>query len=163
MPPVTDPGMIPSSNRNIFRVTGLGAGNSPANGEFPSQKPVTRSFDIFFDLRLNKRLIKQSRRRWLETPSSSLWRHWNGARSCFNINMLSCQKRNRHHKDKTVSLTNVLSIWWGSIHLVLILKPGSELNRNPADAATIGPVEIESCSTLVYSFGRQSVPGKESL
>ena len=32
------------------------AGNSPVPGEFPSQRPVTRSFDVFFDLRLNKRL-----------------------------------------------------------------------------------------------------------
>ena len=38
---------------------------------------VTRSFDVFFDLRLNKRLSKQSRRRWFETPSRSLWRHCN--------------------------------------------------------------------------------------
>ena len=44
---------------------------------FPAQRPVTRSFDIFFDLRLNKRLSKQSRRRRFETPSLSLWRHCN--------------------------------------------------------------------------------------
>ena len=37
------------------------AGNSPVIGEFPAQRPVTRSFDVFFDLRLNKRLSKQSR------------------------------------------------------------------------------------------------------
>ena len=40
----------------------LCAGNSPVTGEFPSQRPVTQSFDVFFDLRLNKRLSKQSRR-----------------------------------------------------------------------------------------------------
>ena len=34
------------------------AGNSPVSGEFPAQRPVTRSFDIFFDLCLNKRLSK---------------------------------------------------------------------------------------------------------
>ena len=34
------------------------AGNSPVTGEFPIQKPVTRSFDVFFDLRLIKRLSK---------------------------------------------------------------------------------------------------------
>ena len=44
--------------------------------EFPSQRPVTRSFDVFFDLRLNKRL-KQSRRRRFETPMRSLWRRCN--------------------------------------------------------------------------------------
>ena len=36
------------------------AGNSPVTGEFPAQKPVTQSFDVFLDLRLNKRLSKQS-------------------------------------------------------------------------------------------------------
>ena len=36
------------------------AGNSPVAYEFPAQKPVTRSFDIFFDLRQNERLNKQS-------------------------------------------------------------------------------------------------------
>ena len=51
------------------------AGNSPVAGEFHSKMSVTRSFDVFFDLRLNKRLSKQSRRRWFETPSRSLWRH----------------------------------------------------------------------------------------
>ena len=35
-------------------------GNSPIIGEFPAQRPVTRSFDVFFDLRLNKWLSKQS-------------------------------------------------------------------------------------------------------
>ena len=38
---------------------------------------VTRSFDVFFDLRLNKRLRKYSRRRWFGAPSLSLWRHCN--------------------------------------------------------------------------------------
>ena len=46
-------------------------------GEFQAQRPVMRSFDVFFDLSLNKRLSKQSRRRWFETPSRSLWRHCN--------------------------------------------------------------------------------------
>ena len=55
----------------------LCAGNSPVIGEFPSQRPVTRGFEIFFDLRLNKRLSKQSWGWWFETPSRSLWRHSN--------------------------------------------------------------------------------------
>ena len=29
-------------------------GNSPVTGEFPTQKPVTWSFDVFLELRLNK-------------------------------------------------------------------------------------------------------------
>ena len=54
------------------------AGNSPVPGEFPAQRPVTRSFDVFFDLRPNKRLNKQSWGWWFETLSCSLWRHCNG-------------------------------------------------------------------------------------
>ena len=53
------------------------AGNSPVNGEFPTQRPVTRSFDAFFDLWLNKRLSKQSWGWWSEMPSHSLWCHCN--------------------------------------------------------------------------------------
>ena len=40
------------------------AGNSPVHGEFPAQRRVTRSFDVFFGLRLNKRLSKQSLGWW---------------------------------------------------------------------------------------------------
>ena len=47
------------------------------HGEFPSQRPVTRSFDVFFDLRLNKRLSKQWWGWWFETLSRPLWRHRN--------------------------------------------------------------------------------------
>ena len=54
------------------------AGNSPVPGEFPAQRPVTRSFDVFFDLRPNKLLSKQSRGWWSETPSRPLWRRCNG-------------------------------------------------------------------------------------
>ena len=32
------------------------AGNSPVSGDFPAQRPVTLSFDVFFDVRLIKRL-----------------------------------------------------------------------------------------------------------
>ena len=56
----------------------LCAGNSPVTGKFPSQRPVTRSYDVFFDLHPNKRLSKQSGRWWFETPTGSLWRHCNG-------------------------------------------------------------------------------------
>ena len=55
----------------------LCAGNSPVSAEFPTQRPVARSFDVFFDLRLNKRLSKQSWGWWFETLSIQLWRHSN--------------------------------------------------------------------------------------
>ena len=55
----------------------LCAGNPPVPGEFPAQRPVTRSFGAFFHLRLNKRLNKQSWGWWFEAPSRPLWCHCN--------------------------------------------------------------------------------------
>ena len=49
-----------STNGNIFRVTGHLCGEFTGPGEFHTQRPVTRSFDVRFDLRPNKRLNKQS-------------------------------------------------------------------------------------------------------
>ena len=40
-----------SSNENIFRVTDPLCGEFTGTGEFPTQRPVTRSFDVFFDMR----------------------------------------------------------------------------------------------------------------
>ena len=53
----------------------LCAGKSLVTGEFPAQRPVTGCFDVFFDMRLNKQLGKQSWGWWFQTPLRSLWRH----------------------------------------------------------------------------------------
>ena len=66
--------MMTSSNGNIFHVTGHLCGEFTSPGEFLAQRPVTRSFGVFFDLRLNKRLSKQSWGWWFETLSHQLWR-----------------------------------------------------------------------------------------
>ena len=68
----------------------LCVGNSPVTGDFPAQRPMTRSFDIFFDLRLNNWLSKQSWGWWSETLSHPLWRHRNEWSSLYRDNpMLS--------------------------------------------------------------------------
>ena len=67
--------MTTSSNGNISVLLSLCEENPPVTGGLPSQRPVTRSFDIFFYMCLNKRLRKQSRRRLFETSSCSLWHH----------------------------------------------------------------------------------------
>ena len=61
----------------FLRVTGHLCGEFTGPGEFPAQRPVTRSFEVFFHLRPNKRLSKQSWGWWFETPSHPLWRHCN--------------------------------------------------------------------------------------
>ena len=66
-----------SSNGNVSALLAFCEGNPSGTGEFPSQRPVTLSFNGVFYLRLKKRLSKQLRRWWFETPSRSLWRHCN--------------------------------------------------------------------------------------
>ena len=70
--------MMTSSNGSIFRVTGPLCEEFTGPCEFPTQRPVTRSFDVFFDLRLKKRLSKQPWGWWFEMRSWSLWRQCNG-------------------------------------------------------------------------------------
>ena len=74
---VPDVFMMTSSNGKIAALLAICAENSPVSGEFPAQRPVTRSFDVLFDLCLNKRLRKQSWGWWFETLSHPLWRHCN--------------------------------------------------------------------------------------
>ena len=65
------------------------AGNSPVPGEFPAHRPVARSFGIFFDLRLNKRLSKQWWGWWFDTPWRPSWRHCNELLRSLSVNMAS--------------------------------------------------------------------------
>ena len=75
------------------------AGYSPVPGEFLPQRPVTRSFDVFFDLRLNERLSKRAWGWWFETLSRPLWRHCDevttyrpfSARPLYEVKLNWCQ------------------------------------------------------------------------
>ena len=98
-----------SSNENIFRVTGHLCGEFTGPGEFPTQRPVTRSFDVLFDLRLNKRLIKQPWGWWFETPSWSLWRQCNV--------WLGIRPRPGHHK-------SLMQVSYCASMEVIIVKAG---------------------------------------
>ena len=71
----------------------LCAGNSLVTGEFPSQRPVTRSFDIFLNLHLNERLSKQWWGWRFETQSLPLWRH------CNEFTIISYRDDFRKHKE----------------------------------------------------------------
>ena len=69
--------LLQSHDETFSVLLAICAGNSPVTGEFPTQRPVTWDFDVFFDLCLNKRLSKQLWDWWFETPSSPLRCHCN--------------------------------------------------------------------------------------
>ena len=62
--------------------------SSPVTGESPSQRPMIRSFHVFFDLSLNQRLSKQPILRWFETPPRPLWRHCDTASAWYQISII---------------------------------------------------------------------------
>ena len=90
---------------NTFRVTGPLWGVSTCYRWIPSQRQVTWSFVAFFDLHLNKRLNKQSRHRWFETPTRSLCGHYN----------VRCKlKQNSHDicKNETDKTSKSMRVCW---------------------------------------------------
>ena len=83
--------MMTSSSGNIFRVT----------GHLCTQRPVTRSFDVFFDLCPNERLSKQSWGWWFGTLSSPLWRHRNASPALGHA-ISRCQWSNTEARGKLI-------------------------------------------------------------
>ena len=100
----------------------LCAGNSPVPGEFPAQRPVTRSFDVFFDLRQNKLLSKQPLRWWFETPPGTLWLHCNDFYCCLKVawfdalnHWLKVCRDNLSINNSTLKM-EILSFWQNCFH-----------------------------------------------
>ena len=83
------------------------AGNSPVPGEFPTQRPVTRSFNVFFD----KRLSKQSWGWWFETLPCTLWRHCNDKSYCRSVTV-DTQSANLRLREN--------SLWWNRRPVLMI-------------------------------------------
>ena len=115
--------MMTSSNGNILRVTGHLCGEF----EFPIQRPVTRSFDVFFDLRLNKRLSKQWWGWWFETLSRPLWHHRN-VKDLFHIiayhNAYRTTKEiciHKHQQWQVLHLEIVLLTCWSNAQIYIYI------------------------------------------
>ena len=85
--------MMTSSNGNIFRVTGHLCEEFTSLRWIPRTTPVTRSFDVFFDLCLNRRLSKQPWGWWFKTLSRPLWRHRHDMTGCI------VEMKNTHFSD----------------------------------------------------------------
>ena len=119
-------------------------GHPPVTSGFPSQRPVTWSFD----LRLSKRLSKQTKRWWYETPLRSLWPHCNG----YDVRQISFYDgKSLHRNVSTVTMLFVLGLSTNSMtHICLniltnissdnVLSPGRRqaIIRNNIVIWTIG-------------------------
>ena len=107
----------------------LCAGKSPITGEIPAQRPVTRSFDVLFDLRLNKRLSKQWWGWWFETPSRSLWRHCSGSTATVRYD-------DQNLFGFSGDITLELDILWPSYAIMLVANALAQI-RTRTSAVTV--------------------------
>ena len=129
------------------------AENSPVTGKFSAQRPVTRSFDVLFDLRLNNRLSKQSWGWWFETQSRPLWRH------CSVLNSISLMIR---YSWWLVSSPDFLwqdinicvDTWdyWNVLYLVWLSRAARLLWCKVCDIWTPVPISIFIFCLIVFLF-----------
>ena len=135
------------------------AGNSPVSGEFPAQRPVTRCFDIFFDLRLNKRLSKQSWGWWFETLSCPLWRQ------C-NVHLIGRYQPTRHGTNLKLHMFSprLLRLWF---RIICIDKMADEIWRNIAALRvlihTFLCVQVIAVSSILLVSARHLVDIMEAM
>ena len=109
------------------------AGNSPVSGEFPAQRPVTRSFDVFFDQRPNKRLSKQACGWWFETHSPPLLRHSNDnviSHILQHSFVASCCNSGEQTVENTNQWNNQQHEWLVFVEEVRITQTGSFTSRH---------------------------------
>ena len=109
------------------------ARNSPVIGEFTAQRLVTRSFDVFVDLRLNNRLSKQWWGWWFVTQSRPLLRHCNVTPFPW-----------RYHMDKEWWQTCIWHIIHILCHYVLSLLDNSVNPDSKVHGANMGPTWVLS-------------------
>ena len=130
----------------------ISAGNTPVPGEFPAQRSVARSFDVFFDLRLNKRLSKQSWGWWFETLSHPLWRYSN----VWHHSDVACVVVSNHRPDRllrartkaTPKVRTTGRLWGESIssngrRVFISWRPVNNGNLSPdsnVHGANMGPI-----------------------
>ena len=132
------------------------AGNSPVPVEFPPQRPVTRSFDVFYDLCPNKQLSKRWWGWWFGTQSCPLWRHSN-----------VIDTFNRHYALKKLSFTVFHYMRWINVYVKFSINYlrvqlfsrtiYSSLRIEMAETAQIVPCGYQGALYLSYHWCQPSL------
>ena len=129
--------MMTSSNGNIFRVTGPLCGEFTGPGEFPTQRPVTRSFDVFFIcVRINGWVNNHeagdlSNRFWTYL-SGLLHRHFGGRCDCRQKTQENMIDKMMPFPDHIFRWTSFHEIVWISITIALKFVPKGPIRNIPA-------------------------------
>ena len=132
-----------------FALLAICAGRSPDTGEFPAQRLMTRSFDVFFDLRPNKRLSKQSWSWWFEMSSRPYdvtvmlnRSSTSGCRGIFETRAPSKYPKRRLSYDLVKSRSHEI----GTLNCRIALKFDRHISNNAAEV----PVKFQSDRTILH-------------
>ena len=131
------------------------AGNLSVTSEFPSQRPVTRSFDVFFDLRVNKRL----RWRWRHLAFVSIQFQFTNIYCLINYRIQhssrnSMQQGSRKHRSYPRQVTE-------RMECNFLIPPPSSMYHKATNAAVCGQWAIkhdcQNDSSLIIFTMRDAV------
>ena len=135
----------------------LCAGNSLVTSEFPWQRPVTWSFNYFFDLHLNKQLSKQSWDWWFEMPLCSLWHLCNVLKqieTLFSYSLCSCFSAEwEDHREQFPVLVG--NAWGKSVSLIarfMWLTWVPFAGRQDPGGPHVGPINLNRHQTILHTF-----------
>ena len=130
------------------------AENSPVPDEIPAQRPVTRSFGVFFDLRLNKRLSKQSWGWWFETLPRPLCRHSYVVEShTYRSIQPASYPPSIHPSAMSINVWAIQVLW----DLARFLRSFKDKESNWQNVIKIG-VGLEKCNENKPTFIMSAVP-----
>ena len=133
------------------------AGNSPATGEFPAQRPVTRSFDVFFDLCLNERLSMQSWGWGFETPSRPLWRHSNDNTAFHTVPGIQFHGIERTYRNRDHSVYGLCQ-WETTLHFNTVSNSSiSQISQCIRQISDYAPFVTEMCTHVHISVTKWGI------
>ena len=126
-------------------------------GEFPSQRPVTRSYDVSFDLRINKRLSELSWGCWFGTPLRSLWRHCNVIGNVFSFDQAALWMVQSVRPSVRLSVCLSVTPFWLCSHHPIIMKFSGVITSDKSDVHAKGQgqrskVKVTEVTTQLNSF-----------
>ena len=132
-------------------ILALCVGNSPATGEFPSQRPLAQSLDFLFDLRLNKCLSKQWRGWWFETILRPFCRHqmicaW----MSISAPEQTVQQESKHRWFETQSRSLWRHYYEQSLHHI------DGLVQDPSNPSALALELLQSCTNKPLCLGNVS-------
>ena len=142
----------------------LCVGNSPVPGEFPTQRPVTRSFDVFFDLRrlngpVNKCKAGDLRRIRPHYDVTVMMQQRSAHFSCPNAGLLIYTDYNAHRAQFILMAGSLNCIFPNTVNQSISLVFGERQSPSVSKSATYTFVLLTILLIAITHWGRDKMAG----